>query len=58
MARSDELAIDLREVGQAVASFVEGKGGGGASLVEIVTDRRGRLEAALELALTKIQGQL
>jgi len=58
MARSEELAVDLREVGQAVASLVEGKGGGGPSLVEIVTEQRGRLEAALELALKKTQERL
>ncbi len=58
MARSDELAIDLREVGQAVASLVEGKGGGGPSLVEIVTDRRGRLETALEHAVQRIRERL
>jgi alanyl-tRNA synthetase len=50
MARSDSLTVDLREVGRAVSALVEGKGGGGPSLVEIVTDRRGKLEQALDLA--------
>jgi len=50
MARSDDVPIDLREVGRAVASLVEGRGGGGPSLVEIVTDKRGKIEAALALA--------
>jgi alanyl-tRNA synthetase len=50
LARSDSLTIDLREVGRAVSALVEGKGGGGPSLVEIITDRRGKLEQALDLA--------
>ncbi|HEX9902148.1 MAG TPA: alanyl-tRNA editing protein [Acidobacteriota bacterium] len=58
LARSDDLAIDLREVGQAVAPLVGGRGGGGPSLVEIVMDQRGRLEAILDLAFKKIQERL
>ena len=58
LARSDSLTIDLREVGRAVSALVEGKGGGGPSLVEIVTDRRGKLEQALDLAAGLVRESL
>ncbi len=58
LARSESLAIDLREVGRAVSTLVEGKGGGGPSLVEIVTDRREKLEQALDLAAALVRERL
>jgi len=47
MARSDSLSIDLRQLIPVVAPVVSGKGGGGASLVEIVTEEPARLDGAL-----------
>ena len=58
LARSDSLAIDLREVGRPVSSLVAGRGGGGPSLMEIVVDQRGKLEAALDLAARLIRERL
>ena len=58
LARSDSLAIDLREVGRAVSSLVAGRGGGGPSLMEIVLDQRGKLETALDLAARFIRERL
>ena len=47
MARSDDLTIDLRPFASIVSSIVNGKGGGGPSLVEIVTLDPARLDEAL-----------
>jgi len=47
LARSDSLAVDLRELAPLVSSIVNGKGGGGPSLVEIVTQDPSRLDEAL-----------
>jgi len=47
LARSDSLAVDLRELAPLVSSIVSGKGGGGPSLVEIVTQDPSRLDEAL-----------
>jgi alanyl-tRNA synthetase len=58
LARSGSLAIDLREVGQAVVSLVAGRGGGSPSLMEIVVDQRGNLETALDLAARLVRERL
>jgi alanyl-tRNA synthetase len=58
LARSDSLTIDLRDVGRAVSSLVAGRGGGGPSLMEIVVDQRGKLEAALDLAARLVRERL
>ncbi|MCJ7610843.1 MAG: DHHA1 domain-containing protein, partial [Candidatus Aminicenantes bacterium] len=47
LARSDDLTIDLRPFASIVSSIVNGKGGGGPSLVEIVTLDQARLDEAL-----------
>lgn len=47
LARSDDLTIDLRPFAPIVSSIVNGKGGGGPSLVEIVTLDPARLGEAL-----------
>lgn len=47
MARSDGLSIDLRQLTPVVMPIVNGKGGGGASLVEIVTEDPSKLDEAL-----------
>ncbi len=48
LARSEEVSVDLREFAPLASSTVSGKGGGGPSLVEIVTQDDSRLEEALE----------
>jgi alanyl-tRNA synthetase len=58
LARSDDLPIDLREVGQAVAPLVGGRRGGRPFLVEIVIDQRGKIEEALEHAVKHVQERL
>jgi alanyl-tRNA synthetase len=47
LARSDDFEVDLRQLAPVVSSVVNGKGGGGPSLVEIVTQDPTRLEEAL-----------
>ena len=47
LARSDDIKVDLRQLAPVVSSIVSGKGGGGASLVEIVTQDPTRLDEAL-----------
>ena len=48
LARSEEIAVDLKQFAPLVSSTVSGKGGGGPSLVEIVTPDDSKLEEALE----------
>jgi alanyl-tRNA synthetase len=50
IARSDSLTADLRQAVPAVGAVVPVKGGGGPSLVELVTPERARLEEAVEAA--------
>jgi alanyl-tRNA synthetase len=47
IARSDDLSIDLRQLAPVVTAIVNGRGGGGASLVEIVTEDTSKLDEAL-----------
>jgi alanyl-tRNA synthetase len=47
LARSDDIKVDLRQLAPVVSSVVNGKGGGGASLIEIVTQDPTRLDEAL-----------
>jgi len=49
-ARSDALGPDLRNLIPAVGAVLVVKGGGGPSLVELVTNEKGRLAAAIEAA--------
>jgi len=47
LARSDDFSIDLRQLTPVVTAIVSGKGGGGASLVEIITEDPSKLNEAL-----------
>lgn len=47
LARSDDIKVDLRQLAPAVSAIVSGKGGGGPSLVEIVTQDPACLDEAL-----------
>jgi hypothetical protein len=50
LARSASLRADLRQAVPAVAAIVAVKGGGGPSLVELVTADPGRLKDAVAAA--------
>jgi alanyl-tRNA synthetase len=50
LARSESLAADLRALGPVIDAVVPVKGGGGPSLVELVTPDKDRLTAAVEAA--------
>ena len=50
-ARSDSLPADLRKLVPAVGAVVPCKGGGGPSLVELVTPEKARLQEAVETAV-------
>ncbi|MEN6560834.1 MAG: alanyl-tRNA editing protein [Acidobacteriota bacterium] len=50
LARAESLKADLRQAVPAVAAVVPVKGGGGPSLVELVTADKSRLGAAVEAA--------
>lgn len=54
LARSEGVKADLREFAPIVSALVKGKGGGGPSLVEIVTPDPSRVEEAL----TKVKESL
>jgi alanyl-tRNA synthetase len=50
VARSESLPADLRQIVPAIAAVVPVKGGGGPSLVELVTTEKARLREAVEAA--------
>jgi len=50
VARSESIKADLRQIVPAVAAVLPVKGGGGPSLVELVTPETGRLREAVEAA--------
>ena len=50
LARSESLTADLRALGPVIGAVVPVKGGGGPSLVELVTPEKDRLAAAVEAA--------
>jgi alanyl-tRNA synthetase len=58
LACSESLGLDIRELIPLLSPLLKGKGGGSSSLVEIVTEEKGRLDEALEegsrLAASKI----
>ena len=61
LARSEALKADLRQLVPVVAAVVPVKGGGGPSLVELVTADKGRLREAVDAAaawLRENEGQL
>jgi alanyl-tRNA synthetase len=50
MARSEDVAFDLRELIPVIAPLLNAKGGGRPSLVELVGGRPDALSEALEAA--------
>ncbi len=50
VARSEPLAVDLRQIVPVVAAVLPVKGGGGPSLVELVTPELARLREAVDAA--------
>lgn len=54
LARSENIAIDLRELIPLILSKVQGKGGGSASLVELVLEQ----SPGLEEIISKIAGEV
>jgi alanyl-tRNA synthetase len=50
-ARSDSLPADLRKLVPVIGSIVPCKGGGGPSLIELVTPEKTRLQEAVETAV-------
>ncbi len=55
LARSDSLSVDLRAAIPAIGALLPVKGGGGPSLVELVTPERDKLAAAVEAARAWLQ---
>ncbi len=58
LARSDSLPADLRQLVPVVAAVVPVKGGGGPSLVELVTPDKDKLGAAVEAARAWLEANL
>jgi len=54
MARSEDVAVDVRELIPVVAPLLNAKGGGRPSLVELVGDRPGALAESLQAARKKL----
>jgi alanyl-tRNA synthetase len=50
-ARSDSLSADLRKLVPVIGSILSCKGGGGPSLVELVTPEKARLQEAIDAAV-------
>jgi alanyl-tRNA synthetase len=50
-ARSDSLLADLRKLVPGVGAVVPCKGGGGPSLIELVTPEKARLQEAVDAAV-------
>jgi alanyl-tRNA synthetase len=57
LARSESLTADLRAVIPVLAAVLSVKGGGGPSLVELVTPEGGKLGAAVEAARSWLAGR-
>jgi len=55
LARSESLAADLRRLVPVLSPMIEGKGGGGPSLVEIAGARGADVEAALRRAAEELE---
>ncbi len=55
MARSESIGIDLRPLAAQIAPLMNGKGGGGPSLVEIAGDLSADLNAVLLAAAAKLK---
>jgi len=58
IARSEGLAADLRGLIPVVGAVVSVKGGGGPSLVELVTPEKDKLGPAIEAARAWLEGRL
>ena len=58
LARSESLTIDLRPLAAELVPLFNGKGGGGASLVEIAGDREADLEALVARAEVAVSARL
>jgi alanyl-tRNA synthetase len=58
LARSENLAVDLRELLPVVFGRVKGKGGGSPSLVDIVLERGEDMEAALDTAAEWLESRM
>ena len=54
-ARSDSLKIDLRQLAAVVGAVIPVKGGGGPSLVELVTAEKARLGEAVDAAVAWVR---
>lgn len=54
-ARSDSLKIDLRQLAAVVGAVIPVKGGGGPSLVELVTAEKARLREAVDAAVAWVR---
>ena len=57
-ACSDKLPLNMRELVPILASLVKAKGGGSASLVELVAEKGSDLEGALNAAEAYLKGKL
>ena len=57
-ASSEKLPFNMRDLIPIALSLVRGKGGGGPTLVELVLDRGGNLEAALAAAADFLKAKL
>jgi alanyl-tRNA synthetase len=49
-ASSEKLPLNMRDLVPVALSLVQGKGGGGPTLVELIADKGGNLEAVLAAA--------
>jgi len=58
LARSESIALDLRPLVTELAPLFQGKGGGGASLVEIAGDKAADLDALVARAMAAVTSLL
>ena len=58
LARSEAMRLDLRPLVAELAPLFNGKGGGGASLVEIAGDKDADLEALVARAMSALKSML
>jgi len=57
-ASSDKLSLNMRDLVPVAFSLVQGKGGGGPTLVELIADKGGNLEAVLAAAADFLKAKL
>jgi alanyl-tRNA synthetase len=58
LASSEKLGLDMREIASSVLSRIKGKGGGSATLVEIVAEKSENLEELLAAAVEDVNQRL